>query len=855
MSTEIKALMQIKDGTAFEWSLLDIPIPENVLVYVVDEMILKLGNGTDLYDQLPIFFDISKAGDLESFKNKFPELESDNSNKLLVVNSDGTGYQFSSYTIDDLVTLAALDTALDSKADITHSHNYTDIQGLGNVATRNIGNNPGEVPEVLTSGKLDKSIVPIVQEDSLDRDDILTWLVMKQLADDDATKLKLPSGIANEFEDTAGIDTSLSTNSVYNDTHKYYEVTGDGALVSTKKNTTNQLIEVHMFSRIEGDISENVELIAEVSRDNGDTWAHLPLTKSKLSGEQIKVYTGDSTFNEQNASIQLDIADYQIEDYKDDISNFIVDTQNTSGHFDNPISSDVKVGMTINIDKYRLVITDIVGDGSTTDSITFTGTIPTDSYTVDSITTITDGYVGFGNQGMITDKEELPIRINRHTSHMYDEKLYIVGGVSSTGRVDKLVSCNLSDHSFSELADMPATIDRHASVIYNNSLYVIGGHDQTGGLDTIHRYDITDNSWSTFDPLPQVRYNHTAIVHDNKLYVIGGQNVDFYNDLLCYDFVNNNWTNLASLSIGIAEHTATLYQDKIYVIGGNTSDGTINTVYVYDISNDTWEQKTPLPENTKYHDSCLFGDFIYVFGGSNSSYKSTVYRYSILEDMWEIQPSLDISISDHTVELLDNRVYIVGGYLGTDISDEIRFYDIPKLVYGLYTSIEDISHMSYLFDDNEISAIRDILVNQAQSTEDTISYMLRFDDTYSIYSNGSWISVVRNQSDKYQYKENDTWIDAPENTAKSAIKEASKYNFNKMNYLGLSNIPANSYEDIPNELIMVFNGATEKDAILTTTISATKDHTFPLGNELRWRVRVIGDDNEANIHGVALNWN
>lgn len=52
---QISSLISLSRGSEAEWAAMTDPIPDGVLVHSVDKKVIKQGNGTDLYNALPVF--------------------------------------------------------------------------------------------------------------------------------------------------------------------------------------------------------------------------------------------------------------------------------------------------------------------------------------------------------------------------------------------------------------------------------------------------------------------------------------------------------------------------------------------------------------------------------------------------------------------------------------------------------------------------------------------------------------------------------------------------------------------------------------------------------------------------------
>lgn len=80
-----------------------------------------------------------------------------------------------------------------------------------------------------------------------------------------------------------------------------------------------------------------------------------------------------------------DLTAAQFLDEKGSITAFTVDTADTSGHFDAPVSARIKAGCLLMLDVGNHVITSITGDGTAANSVAFLGTRAVNTFAVTSI--------------------------------------------------------------------------------------------------------------------------------------------------------------------------------------------------------------------------------------------------------------------------------------------------------------------------------------------------------------------------------------------------------------------------------------------------------------------------------------
>jgi len=287
-SIDIEALFNSLGGTKAEWDLLEVPIPKKLLVYAIDTGDFKLGDGTNKYRELPIIFNVENMIGVTSLYESFPSLDQAQPGKFVLVNSAGDGYVLSDLTISQLVTTAFLTNELKKKALATHSHNVRDVSGMGSCGKRDTGTEPGDVPIIQDTGKLDPAIVPTVTGETLDNDNLMSWMLLNQMVELDMTAITLKNDHMDEFEDETGIDTS--NNATY-DALGFYQ--GTNMMLKSKAiDITTNPLSVGMFVRAEVQNPINSNMLIDISLDDGTSWTSVALKESPLTTGSIRVFSG-----------------------------------------------------------------------------------------------------------------------------------------------------------------------------------------------------------------------------------------------------------------------------------------------------------------------------------------------------------------------------------------------------------------------------------------------------------------------------------------------------------------------------------------------------------------------------------
>ncbi|WP_405603924.1 Kelch repeat-containing protein [Polaribacter sp. Asnod1-A03] len=174
------------------------------------------------------------------------------------------------------------------------------------------------------------------------------------------------------------------------------------------------------------------------------------------------------------------------------------------------------------------------------------------------------------------------------TASVYKNKLYIAGGILDghwDGHVKWFDCYDFKTGKWEKLPDAPRARDHATSVICNNKLYMIGGRISSGKIKKVldltipevDVYDFKTATWSTLETqVPTQRAGATAICVGNKILFAGGESmsqVSAHKEIDCLDTETNTWSTLPSLIQG--RHGTQLIWDKkkLYIASGCSKRG------------------------------------------------------------------------------------------------------------------------------------------------------------------------------------------------------------------------------------------------------------------------------------------
>lgn len=218
-----------------------------------------------------------------------------------------------------------------------------------------------------------------------------------------------------------------------------------------------------------------------------------------------------------------------------------------------------------------------------------------------------------------------------HTSEIYGNYLYLIGGANSSSVIRLNTVDPTSAWEDSAVTDLPEARYYHSSCIYNGYLYVVGGYI----LNYVKRLNLANPSgaWETCKELPSTRYYHTCHIHNGYMYVVGGKTSSGTSAsvirLDMSDPINNSWDDagVSDMSIQTARHSSCMVGNHLYVSGGqDPSNQALRSVIYIDLSNPTgsWVSSNQLPVTMYAHKMAVHDAYLFATGGFQSGSKSAV---------------------------------------------------------------------------------------------------------------------------------------------------------------------------------------------------------------------------------------
>lgn len=271
-----------------------------------------------------------------------------------------------------------------------------------------------------------------------------------------------------------------------------------------------------------------------------------------------------------------------------------------------------------------------------------------------------------------TQKADMPTGRWTQTSAVVNDKIYIIGGLTSQPGERALSTVEEYDpisDAWTRKTDMPTARGNMigSSAVVDGKIYVVGGDDNVSwAWPTVEEYDPATDTWTGKADMPTPRWGLATCAVNGKIYAIGGAPTSYtgLNVVEEYDPATDTWTRKANLPTGVWGLCACVVDGKIYALGGRPGTTAIANVQEYDPATDTWTRKADMLLATSQMASAVLDDKIIVVGGWHISSRvpyATVQIYDPATNTWTKQADVPFLRAVVTGEVVNNRMYIIGG--------------------------------------------------------------------------------------------------------------------------------------------------------------------------------------------------
>ena len=253
-----------------------------------------------------------------------------------------------------------------------------------------------------------------------------------------------------------------------------------------------------------------------------------------------------------------------------------------------------------------------------------------------------------------------------HTSIVFDNKIWVLGGLGSSHKNDIWSSSNGSSWTEVKPNDNNGWTARriYTSIVFDNKIWVLGGYANGSNKNDVWSSS-NGISWTqaTDDAGWLARNGHTSVAFDNKMWVLGGLGSSHKNDVWSSEN-GSDWTQATDDAgwSARAYHTSIVFDNKMWVLGGFLRK---NDVWSSSNGSD-WSRATSSAGWTaRYgHTSIVFDNKVWVLGGGDGSYKNDVWSSVDGSDWTEVKPNTNNGWTArlwHTSIAFDNKIWMLGG--------------------------------------------------------------------------------------------------------------------------------------------------------------------------------------------------
>ncbi|MDD2715235.1 MAG: Ig-like domain-containing protein [Candidatus Wallbacteria bacterium] len=474
-----------------------------------------------------------------------------------------------------------------------------------------------------------------------------------------------------------------------------------------------------------------------------------------------------------------------------------------------------------------------------------------------------------------------------HTSLVYDDKMWVIGGAWDGYLND--VWCSPDGASWTQVppaGDGFSARGSHSSLVYDNKMWVIGGIGD-GYLNDVW-YSTDGANWVQLQPVGNgfsARSSHSSLVYDNKMWVIGGycygEGGAYYNDVW-YSTDGANWvqaTDNAAFSPRCAQ-TSFVYDDKMWVIGGCDESNCFNDIW-YSTDGVNWVQATASADFTprSLHTGFVYENKMWLIAGQDDN-------GDYLQDVWYSDSgTVEVTPLYMTLNLVTLETY--AGCTSNLASISATIYDsngtssetgslsfaaeVGNVTTGIYTAPNpavDTIEVSYTGNGKTITAhllVRQLCSDWIQATAGA-AFSKRQAHSSLVFNNKMWViggtlmvdgMVSSPKNDVWSSTDGTAWTEVKTNypgAGFSARGYHSSVVFNNLMWL-IGGMEQYNYKK--NDVWYSADGCTWTSATATAGFSARAFHASLVFDNKIWVIG--GNDGEIDKNDVwysadGINW-
>lgn len=225
------------------------------------------------------------------------------------------------------------------------------------------------------------------------------------------------------------------------------------------------------------------------------------------------------------------------------------------------------------------------------------------------------------------------------------------------------------------LAEAPEPRQEVAAALLDGKVYVVGGLTSSGATNRVGIYDVEADAWSDGPPLPVPLHHAMAASYGGRIWVIGGFDASSRPVATTYVLFESRWLRGPELRSQRAAGAAVVAGDTMYVLGGQGAGALSTETESYSATGQgeallqsSWSAKAAIPTPRHHVAAASDGTWIYVSGGrvpagggGPDRNVAAFERFLIAENRWVQAPPLPSARSGHGSGFIDGKVVVTGG--------------------------------------------------------------------------------------------------------------------------------------------------------------------------------------------------
>lgn len=273
--------------------------------------------------------------------------------------------------------------------------------------------------------------------------------------------------------------------------------------------------------------------------------------------------------------------------------------------------------------------------------------------------------------GQVVSKKPMPTPRMAGAGAVVDGKIYIIGGVSSQGRmVGTVEEYDPAKDVWTARASMPTARGMLAAVAVGSTIYAIGGRSNAV-LSIVEAYDVKADRWTQAASLPTGRWGLMAAVVGGRLLAIGGitgmgaarQSVGVVDT---FDPTKNVWTAGRALPLPLQSAAAVSHDGQVFLVGGRAGAGDTGTatdsVYTWNDGANWASGPRLLQPRTGAAAAVAAASLVVVGGAAGGTPSSSIDVLSLGQSKWARSGfALSAARTGHVVESVNGKIYVIGG--------------------------------------------------------------------------------------------------------------------------------------------------------------------------------------------------